>query len=261
MFRNYSKNFISRTLFAIVCFNVAFMTLLSATQIENVKQFLGRDRNNQTVIGENNKVNGLTVNFECTSEQVNFIISNPTRLSIGEFELSIIEDDVILFIKKYTLNPRDSINLSFPDNGMVYKVKIELLEGSPHPAPLVKTFNSCNSDNLNFFKKSVTNTVEEHFNEIEQNQVTSLKAKIFNIESVNVVGNELEVQTSSIEDNVKLIWTVIDLNGKILAQGKTGLNSGDNILNMNLQEIKIGFYILLIQSNIESYKKNFKIIN
>ncbi|MEO6190343.1 MAG: T9SS type A sorting domain-containing protein [Saprospiraceae bacterium] len=271
MCRNYSKSFLRRTLLAIVFFNIVFINLLSATQIKNSNQFLIRDKNNHANLGQYNNIDGLEVGFECTSEQVRFCIWNPTKLRIGEFELSIIEDDVILFIKKYTLNPRDTINLNFPDNGNVYKVKIVLLNILPSLAPLVKTFNSCKENNVIFLKRNVANTMEEeHSEEIKsvpnneqdkEKPVNAFNAKSFNVARVNVVGNELTVATRSIEDDVTVLWSVFDLSGRILKQGKVSLNLGDNILNMNLKDITTGFYILVIQSNLESYKTNFKIIN
>ncbi|HMW40258.1 MAG: hypothetical protein K1X68_05275 [Saprospiraceae bacterium] len=66
----------------------------------------------------------VSVSVSCTDETIVFAVANNSNTQSDEFTLSIIEDDIVLFIKTCRLNGGEMQLFPFEDEGIEYKVLI-----------------------------------------------------------------------------------------------------------------------------------------
>ena len=88
----------------------------------------------------------LFIGSECTKDDIVFSVTNPGSKMSDEFTLSIIEDDIVLFIKTFRLNGGESQSFSFPDVGIQYKVTLRYTGSNQNNIDV--TFPSCKNHAL-----------------------------------------------------------------------------------------------------------------
>ncbi len=101
----------------------------------------------------------ISIYSNCVNGRIQFIIINNLGEPSEDFILSIVEDDIIILLKKKVkMNAYETLFFDFPDQGMKYDVILDFNTNS-NQTDLIETFYSCiNNSNL---KKDKTKIVKE----------------------------------------------------------------------------------------------------
>lgn len=88
----------------------------------------------------------VSVSVSCTDGTIVFSIANNGNVQSDEFTLSIIEDDIVLFIKTCKLKEGEMQSFAFADEGIQYKVLINF-KGKCQD-DIEATFPSCKNKSM-----------------------------------------------------------------------------------------------------------------
>lgn len=200
----------------------------------------------------------ISIYSECSNGEITFTITNNKDEPSDDFILSIVEDDIIILLKKkIKMNAYESLYFTYPDEGVKYDVSLDFYTNSKHE-DVEKTFYSC--INNSYLKKAKTKIYKDNSGNVPSahGNVIISKSNIHSIDEPKLVeqglliskfyelNGEIKVEILSPDvKNVKL--QIFNLQGNTIWNEKLDLNQGINVFTFTPNEKLNQSLILVVQ--------------
>lgn len=236
----------SRIQFRIFSLIWSLMLFLSS-QVLAIRPALFADHANLTLA---KPIEAISVYSNCENGEMHFIIVNNLNEPSEDFVLSIVEDDIIILLKKkIKMNPYETLHYVYPDKGLKYDVNIDFNTNS-NQSDLNEVFYSCtNNSNLRKYKTKYSQEIPKSLPTTHNNGPNGISTARQNDNALNFEQNKL------------IISNFYEVNGNLLIEIHSTQNGSANItiLNFQGQAIVSRFEELCPGSNLITYPLNQKL--